>query len=59
MSPKAAILYCCVVWGHSVRLPLGTLLLQVGYRASKEAFGHTWDMKVSAGEKGRIFTVSV
>ena len=30
---------------------------QVGYRASKEVFGHTWDMTITAGEAGPVFTV--
>lgn len=32
-------------------------LLQVGYRASKEVFGHTWDMEICAGEGGPVFKV--
>lgn len=30
----------------------------LGYHASKEAFGHVWDMRISAGEGVPIFTVS-
>jgi hypothetical protein len=32
--------------------------LQVGYRASKEAFGQVWEMSVAAGAGGPIFSVS-
>jgi hypothetical protein len=31
--------------------------LQVGYAASKEVFGRTWHMSISAGETGPVFTV--
>lgn len=32
---------------------------QVGYHASKEAFGRIWDMRITAGDGGPVFTVSM
>lgn len=46
-----------VVPRHGVCAFVPTCWLQLGYHASKEAFGHVWDMHISAGEGGPNFTV--
>jgi hypothetical protein len=38
--------------------PSASACLQVGYAASKEVFGRTWRMSISAEETGPEFTVS-
>lgn len=58
LGPKNPCTWPCCVKTRCVCVCVSTCWLQLGYTASKEAFGHVWDMHISAGEGGPIFTVS-